>query len=226
VWHRLELKIYTCPADRVAGLPRTAPCRRDRWEDLQACEAWSYGQMTRDEYLAHLEERRRAGGHHLYSLVEHGVLVHYGWVTSRQERAADAALGLVFKPPPGSAALWDYFTHPDARGRGLYRDTLWQCMHDAVEIDGALHVFIYVYSDNSVSRRAIEKAGFEYYGSLVLERRFGHTRRYAITAGEPIDVRPLSAPHAPIVETRRCESARISLPRTSSSNTEKNAIAK
>lgn len=189
LWHRRELRIYVCDAARIATLPRTGRCARDRWDDLRACEAWSYEHMTRDEYLAHLDERRRTPGNHLYSLVEDGTLVHYGWLISRQERAPDAALGLVFRPPPGSAALWDYFTHPRARGRGLYRETLGQCLHDAVEIDGASQVFIYVDAANTVSEHAIRKVGFQYYGSLVLERRLGRARRYAISAGPAIDVR-------------------------------------
>jgi RimJ/RimL family protein N-acetyltransferase len=191
LWHRREQYIFACPAERIRALPHPRRLRRDHWSDLLACEAWSYDHMPRDQYLAILDERRRSGLHHLYSLLENGTLVHYGWITSRQERAPDAALGLAFIPPAESAALWDYFTHPIARGRGLYGDSLHQCMHDAVELDGARYVFIYVYSDNAVSRRAIEKAGFEYWGSLVMERRFFRTIRYATSAGAALDVRLL-----------------------------------
>jgi GNAT superfamily N-acetyltransferase len=200
IWRRVELCIFVCPAERVRNLPNPRRLRRDRFEDLEHCTAWSYQNLTRDQYLAHVGERRASGEHHLYSLVEDGVLIHYGWVTSRQRQAPDAAIGLVFVPPPDSAALWDYFTHPTARGRGLYKDSLRQCMHDAVEIDGARNVFIYVYADNAVSRHVIETAGFEYCGSLVMERRFFRTRRYAIAPRGPLDVRllPEGTP-APVV---------------------------
>lgn len=191
LWMRRELCIFICSADRVRALPNPRRMHRDRWDDLAKIRAWSYAQMTREQYLAVAEDRRRSGADHLYSLVEDGALIHYGWLTSRQERAPDAALGLVFVPPPGSAALWDYFTDPAARGRGLYRDSLRQCMHDAVELDGARQVLIYVYADNAVSRHAIEKAGFEYYGSLVLERRLFRMRRYATFVHTPLDVRLL-----------------------------------
>jgi RimJ/RimL family protein N-acetyltransferase len=200
LWHRCELLIFVCPAERISGLPNPRRCARDRWEDLNACDAGSYGDMSREQYVAHLDARRRIAGNHLYSVVEDGVLVHYGWLAARQERAPDEQIGLVFIPPRGSAALWDYFTHPIARGRGLYRDSLWQCMHDAVEIDGARQVFIYVYTDNPVSRHAIEKAGFEYYGSLVLERRFVRRRRYGVSVHTALDVRLLAGDSvAPVV---------------------------
>jgi acetyltransferase (GNAT) family protein len=203
LWHRCEMLIYVCSAERISGLPNPRRCGRDRWDDLRACDAWSYGHLSREQYLAHLEQRRRTTANHLYSMVEDGVLVHYGWLTGRQERSTDEQIGLVFVPPRGSAALWDYFTHPIARGRGLYRDSLWQCMHDAVEIDGAHRVFIGAYADKPVSRHVIEKAGFEYYGSLVLERRFLRERRYAVSAQTPLDVRLLSSDRAaPVVHAR------------------------
>jgi RimJ/RimL family protein N-acetyltransferase len=206
LWRRLELCLYAITAERVRTLPHTSRLKRDAWEDLAYCVEWSYPNLTRDQYLQAVDERRRSGPHHLYSLVENGILVHYGWLTSRQDRAPDAALGLVFMPPPRSAALWDYFTHSAARGRGLYRDSLRQCMHDAVATDGADTVFIYVYADNEVSRNAIEKAGFEYRGSLVMERRFFSTRRYASSTGQPLDVRLLSDDGpAPVVLANRSD---------------------
>ena len=182
-----------CTAEQVAALPYHRQCARDRWQDLEHLDQWSYADHDRAAYLRTLAARAAAGPHHLYSIVENTTLVHYGWLTYPQERAPDAALGLEFRPPAGSAALWDYFTHTSARGRGLYRNTLWQCLHDAVEIDGARQVFIYVQADNAVSRHVIERAGFTYQGSLVLERRFFRTRRYATVAQGHLDVRLLGS---------------------------------
>lgn len=193
VWSRRELRIYECTAEQVRSLPTANHCHRDHWADLEFCDQWSFEDLTREDYLALLQQRRAAGIHHLYSLVENDLLVHYGWVTYPQERAPDAALGLEFVPPAGSAALWDYFTHPAARSRGLYLRTLWQCLHDAIDVYGAKQAFIYVYADNAVSRHVIEKAGFRYRGSLVLERRFFSTRRYATCVGNPLDVRLLGS---------------------------------
>ena len=192
-WHRQELYIYACAAADIASLPHPRHSRRDAWDDLAACTAWSYAHLSRAEYLDELDRRRREGSHHLYSIVENGVLVHYGWLSYPQERAPDPAIGLEFIPPPASAVLWDYFTHPTARGRGLYRETLWQCLHDAVDLHGAAHVFIYVDADNEVSRRVIERAGFTFRGSLVRERRLFWTRRYTTFTTEPLEARHLAS---------------------------------
>ncbi len=190
---RRALLIYCCTAEEIRHLPYSSHSRRDAWDDLNYLDAWSYADCTRDQYLALLRTRGEEGPHHLYSVVDDGTLVHYGWLTYPQLRAPDAALGLEFVPPDGSAALWDYFTHPRARGRGLYLNTLRQCLHDAVDLDGARQVFIYVYADNTISKHVIEKAGFTYRGSLVRETNFGRTRRYATFAGEPLDVRLLDS---------------------------------
>jgi RimJ/RimL family protein N-acetyltransferase len=168
-WRRLELRFYMMRAERVRSLPDPRPCRRDCFEDLQHYERFSYYQLDKDAYVLLAEERRKSGGH-LYTRVEDGVLAHYGWLMERQEAHEDRRIGRGVRFPEGSAVLRDFATHPSVRGRGLYRETLWQCLHDAVTEYGASEVWIYVDWDNRVSRRVIEKIGFEYQGSISKER--------------------------------------------------------
>lgn len=206
VWSRTEQRIYRLSAAAIAALPHPRICNRDRWEDLQFCTAWSYGHLSRDQYLASAECRRQSGGQHLYSLVENGVLIHYGWLQVRQTRSPDLATGMVFVPPAESSALWDFFTHPVARGRGLYGSTLLQCLHDAVELDGARQVYIYTTADNSASRHVIEKIGFEHVGSLCRDRRLLRSRRYAVAHHGSLDVRllPDESPARVLRDTTKC----------------------
>jgi RimJ/RimL family protein N-acetyltransferase len=67
---------------------------------------------------------------------------------------------------PGSAALFDFFTHPQARGKGLYQAAMQQMLHDASCIPNTSQVYISVMADNVASRHAIEKIGFKYKCSL------------------------------------------------------------
>ena len=177
MWHRLELRVYCCPVERIARLPRVTTMRRDCLEDLEHYEATDADQMAPEAYRE-AARQRRAQGHHLYTAVEDGRLVQYGWLIDRQARGEDAALGQVFFPPPDSAALYDHYTHPRARGRGLHFAGLCQRLHDAVDLAGAQRAFTYVYSGNTASRRGVERAGFEHVGSLVTERRLLMRRRY------------------------------------------------
>lgn len=180
-WTRLESRFYSMTAERVRSLPNPRPCRRDCYDDLQYYERFSYYQPPKGGYLEMAEERRKSAGH-LYSLVADGVLAHAGWLRERQDVQVNRHIHCAVRFPPESALLWDFATHPSARGRGLYRQTLHQCLHDAVELDGARQVYIYVDWDNRISRHVIEKVGFEYQGSIVRERWLFKTRRRILRA--------------------------------------------
>jgi RimJ/RimL family protein N-acetyltransferase len=109
----------------------------------------------------------------------------------RQTASPDRKIGLTFVPPPDSAVVWDNYSHPRARGRGLMKQMLYQALHDAVDIARARRVYGYVFSYNLPSARSCEKVGFKYAGSLVREVRLGRVRRYAIPNEQPFEVRPL-----------------------------------
>jgi RimJ/RimL family protein N-acetyltransferase len=182
LWYTRELRVYCFTAERIAVLPQPTLLRRDCFADLAFYERTEAEQLPPDEYRA-VARTRMARGEHLYTLVEADKLLHYGWLIERQTRGEDAALGQVFFPPPDSAVLTDYFTHPAARGRGLYYQSLCQVLHDARTLAHARQAYIYVFGHNRPSRHVIEKVGFEYVGSLCKERRLFVTRRYGVAAG-------------------------------------------
>lgn len=177
LWRTVELRIYVCPAERVRSLPEPRLMRRDCRSDLEAYQGAGLEQPGREEFLK-IASERLAAGHHPYTYTEGGVLIHCGWLIDRQIRGEDRLVGLAVLWPENSAVLYDFFTHPSARGRGLYRAALQQCMHDAVEAGGAQQVYITVYGDNLISQRVIEKVGFTYQGSVVSKRRLLIRLRY------------------------------------------------
>jgi hypothetical protein len=181
LWRRTELRVYCCRADQIENLPRSTAMRRDVLEDLQAYVPTDADQMPPNRYRD-VARARLAQGHHLYTRVEDGLLVQYGWLIDRQTRSQDASLGMVFFPPPDSAVLYDYYTHPSARGRGLHFAALCQRLHDARDLTGARQALTYIYATNRVSIRGAERARFEYAGSLVMTRRGFLCRRRIIAA--------------------------------------------
>jgi RimJ/RimL family protein N-acetyltransferase len=182
LWRTREKRVYVYDAADAARLPNPRILARDRREDLRYYERKASWQMSPDDYRA--EARLRlARGEHLYTLVEGERLLHYAWLVPDHERGVDAALGQVFLAPPGSAALYDHYTHPHARGRGLYYQALCQLLHDVCAITPATRAYVYVYADNGPSRHVIEKVGFRHVGSLVLQRRLLLVRRFAVSAG-------------------------------------------
>jgi RimJ/RimL family protein N-acetyltransferase len=180
-WYTSEKRVYDFPVEQIDRLPHPRLLRRDRFDDLDYYERTSESQLPPEAYRE-VARHRREQGEHFYSLVEGDRLLHYGWLMPHHDREEDAKLGQVFFAPAGSAALRDFFTHPLARGRGLYFKALCQLLHE-VPATGARRVFIYVYADNAPSRHVIEKVGFRYIGSMVKEARLHSHRRYAVSAG-------------------------------------------
>ena len=182
LWYRRELRVYRYPLDDVPPLPRPTIFRRNCLDDLRFYERSSKEQQHAEAYRRMAVERMTQG-FHLYTFVEDGRLLHYGWLIERQTRGEDAWVEQVYFPPPETAVLFDHFTHPLARGRGLYFQALCRLLHDARELTRARQAFVTVFGSNSRSRHVIEKVGFQYEGSLFKERRLFRSRRYAVAAG-------------------------------------------
>jgi len=159
---RRELRFYSFDAGRANEIEVSVPVRCDSLEDLllyQPAEAW----LPREN---------------VYSLVEDGRLLHFGWLIERQTKSFAAEVHQEHAFPPDSAVLFGFYTVPDARGRGLYARSLRTIMRDAAAIPGTKKVFISVLADNAPSRHVIEKVGFTYEGSLFEEVRFGSARQW------------------------------------------------
>ncbi|HEV8040009.1 MAG TPA: GNAT family N-acetyltransferase [Bryobacteraceae bacterium] len=166
-WDSCEYRIYRKAARDTLQQSIDPPrrMRRDCLEDLlcyRAAETW---QPTLFEFLQTAMQRLEEG-EHVYTLVENGLLVHYGWLIERQDVAYFPEVDQKFPMPPQSAVLYDYFTHPASRGRRLYQCSLREMSADAANIAGTEFIYISVVADNAPSRHSIEKAGFEYQSSL------------------------------------------------------------
>jgi RimJ/RimL family protein N-acetyltransferase len=184
VWYRCEKRIYVYETDRILALPQPNRLQRDRPEDLRYYEQTASWQLSPEAYRA-AAHKRLAEGEHLYTLVEGNRLLHYAWLQPSHTRGEDTAVGQAFFPPPDSSALYDHYTHPSARGQGLFYQALCQLLHDVPAVAKTTQAYIYVYGDNTPSRHVIEKVGFRYVGSLIEDRRLFTARRYAVSGGGP-----------------------------------------
>jgi len=109
------------------------------------------GGYTREE----LEARQRAG-HRPYVALIGNEPVAYGWVATRE--AEIGALQLRFSIPVGERYLWDFFTVPAWRGRGIYPRLLQAILGCE---DTAQRFWIGYDAPNVASARGIAKAGFQ-----------------------------------------------------------------
>jgi GNAT superfamily N-acetyltransferase len=76
--------------------------------------------------------------------------------------------------PPNSYMLWDTYTDPTARGRGLHKASMRARAQFAIEL-GASIVLVSVNGDNTPSRKNIEGSGFRYFGAMTRQWRVGRS---------------------------------------------------
>ncbi len=183
-----ELRVYRVDRmfmDRFASDPRV---QRDSLRDLLCfvpAEAW----QSRDAFLSRALARIE-GGESAYTISVGGSLATSGWVT-RQNRSYSTEVEQVIEFPEGSVALYDFYTHPDMRGRGFYRSVIEQMLRDVFSDPSVGYAYISVLADNFASRHVVESVGFEYQGSLYWESRFGRQRKWAGPVRNPLE--PLHA---------------------------------
>jgi CelD/BcsL family acetyltransferase involved in cellulose biosynthesis/RimJ/RimL family protein N-acetyltransferase len=189
LWSHEEVRVYAVQAEGAGASEDPKVARRDVTEDLLAYEPVP-GFSTREEFLSRALNRLQ-DGHHVYTRVENGRLVHYGWMAEAQYRAELSEVGQELSLPPGSTAVYEYFTHPVARGRGLYQQSLRQMMREAAAVPGTKWIFIWVTGGNAPSRHVIEKAGFEYRGSAFQRTVLGRTRRWNTLDPQTLHTSPM-----------------------------------
>jgi CelD/BcsL family acetyltransferase involved in cellulose biosynthesis/RimJ/RimL family protein N-acetyltransferase len=183
LWTTMEMRIYSYDVELARQLSVLQLMNRDCLPDLMAyqpAEAW---QMRFSAFLNRVLMGLE-NGNHVYTRVEDGRLVHYGWLIERQQKSHLSEVGHDFYLPPESAVLADFYTHPAARGKGLYQHSLRQMVHDASLIAGTKHIFIGVLADNFPSRHVIEKVGFDYRFSFFSRTIGGKTKRWTTAPAE------------------------------------------
>jgi RimJ/RimL family protein N-acetyltransferase len=169
--HETEFRVYR--GDRAFAEPfgRDERVCVNSLSDLLAFEpgeAW----QTRQHFLADALARLEAGDS-AYTIVVDGRLAHVGWISWYRPSSYMTEVQQTLPLPEGSVALYDFFTHPEFRGRGLYRATISHMLADAFGRVQTHFAYISVLADNGPSRHVIEDLGFAYQGSLWSRRRLG-----------------------------------------------------
>lgn len=103
-----------------------------------------------------------------YLVESSGRLLHASWVTTGS--AWTAELKAFVAPPIGDAYIYESFTRPETRGRGIYPFALRNICVELAEMT-IPRAWIATEATNAPSIRSIEKAGFEPSFHLVFHRR-------------------------------------------------------
>lgn len=172
-----EMRIYIYNVHKIPPLPGQNLMNRNSLEDLIKYEQFESYQPTISQFH-HEALKRIEKGRIIYTRVENDVLVHYGWLVEREEKSFVSEVEQELTLLSNSAVLYDFYSHPSARGKGLFQASLSQMLRDAVEIPYTAQIYISVLADNKPSRHVIEKVGFDYHLSLWLNKTLGMLRSY------------------------------------------------
>ena len=184
IGRRREVTVYSYEAGKVQGIHMPTTIHRDVLEDLLGYEpagTWQSRQRFLSTSLARLRD-----GHHVYTYVEEGRLLHYGWLAERPDQSLLSESCQPFAFPPNSAYLFDFYTFPQARGRGLYTHCLQKMLFDLTHIPGMDKIYIAVTADNRPARYVVEKMGFTHELSLYETVRSGGSGNGSTGVIEPV----------------------------------------
>jgi peptidoglycan/xylan/chitin deacetylase (PgdA/CDA1 family) len=168
---QVEYCLYTYDVAKAAEVPLPVPFAVNRFADLvlfTPMEPW----QTRRGFFAECLERLSRGDR-VYTHVEDGRLLSYGWLRPVQARSYNSEVRQEVLLPPGAAVAYDYHTHPLGRGRGLHKSALATALRDAASLPTTRRIWTGVAASNGPSRHNCDKMGWRHHCSLWMRTRFG-----------------------------------------------------
>lgn len=162
-------------AQTLPAPPHGGGLRCNELDDLalfEQTERW----LPADVFTA--EARRRvAEGLRLYTAVDGQRLLHYGWLVPQQAQAWLPYVHQHYRFPEGTAVLFNAYTHPAARGRGLHLKSMQRRAADAAVLPGTRWIYMAIESGNAASRTVAARVGLRCVDVLYERVRCGRTER-------------------------------------------------
>jgi CelD/BcsL family acetyltransferase involved in cellulose biosynthesis/RimJ/RimL family protein N-acetyltransferase len=177
VGEQREFRLYRGNRIVAEGLTRDVRVMRNSLLDLlyfEPGEAW----QNREEFLARSLARLESG-ESVYTVRIGKRLAHYGWMVRNQTTSYMTEVHQSVNLPSGSVVLYDFYTHPDFRGQGLYRAAIRTMLCEAFTDCTTQHCYISVLANNASSRHVIDDMHFQYQGSFYWKHRFGSQTKWA-----------------------------------------------
>lgn len=130
--------------------------------------------------------RRLSGTTRCYLVLDGSMILHATWCTTAA--AWTREIHAYLSPPRGDAYVYESFTRPEARGKGVYPLAL-RSIASGLYRDDCKRVWVGVEAGNQASLRAVAKAGFRDAGSIRFGRRWG--RVWVVPEGSSTDTESL-----------------------------------
>ena len=171
-FYLLELKDITSNVDLVDGLTILF-AREGEGEEL-LCQL-----IPREVVNTRLREGQRC-----CMVLRHNKFISYCWMAERRTYIGEVKRDINLKE--GDIYLYDCYTLPEERGKGLYPLLLMRASQKASH-EGFRRALIFSESRNIFSRKGILKAGFHFIGEVAFCRILGNVQLRKNDTGYPID---------------------------------------
>jgi GNAT superfamily N-acetyltransferase len=140
--------------------------------EARAEDAAAYERDIGTDLAATVRQRLSGSGSSCWIALSGGRIVHASWVVTESAWVGEA--DRFFVVPPGDAYIYESFTAPDVRGRGVYPAVL-ATISTRLGARGISRLWIAAETTNHSSLRAIQKAGFTRSFEIGARRRWGRT---------------------------------------------------
>ena len=176
ILHKEELMIYGADIASMRDLPDARPMMKNQVSDLLLYQPQYPWQPSVNKFLRRALMNIEAG-HHLYTRVENGRLIQYGWLSEPQSQKLAAGEERLTMQAPGAVMIHDLYS--ESNGPALPMASLTQMLKDAANVSLATQVQIPVTTRNHCLRNAIEKIGFTHQYSFYTKTALGKTSSWS-----------------------------------------------
>jgi CelD/BcsL family acetyltransferase involved in cellulose biosynthesis/RimJ/RimL family protein N-acetyltransferase len=190
-WSTKEFQVFACfnlvlPDTRVPEWR----VRRLHLVDLLMYEPESGREADYFRFLSEALERLERG-RICFTHSEEGRLTHHSWLEPDARQRVTSIGGPAIRFSAVAGVLWDAYTHPSARGRGLHKESIVARLQELQRIASGRVAVTEINSKNHVSKRNYERHGFVPIATARRARLLGFiVRRITYTAAARAIVDP------------------------------------
>lgn len=167
-----EWRVYAFDLDQPRQAQSEVPLKRDHLADLLAYQPVENWQPPVNTFLRNALEKLEAG-RHVYTCVENGKLLFYGWLVDRPEHPDPGEVESELSLPLDAALLTDLYLHAQASERRIGQAAIEQMVTDAAKIAGSKQAYLCISTGNNSLRQAAEAAGLKHQYSYYQKNLIG-----------------------------------------------------
>lgn len=160
IFQHHELAVYRLDLDkerqRFHSTNLARPLVEDDLKFLESSEDWQDIKELKQEFKHRLNK-----GELMFGVMENQKILTFAWLIPEAKSSLFTLVRKHFDYPDGSAVIYNVYTSPMARGRGLYRTVLQTCIAYAVNNLNVKYIYQAIEPKNTIPVIMADKIGFQ-----------------------------------------------------------------